>query len=110
MIAFDYKGTLDDHPLLREWVKRAKKEGQKPVVISALAPNDKDDYHSRAKEIENLGLDIPYYICEYTGKHYNGGLEKAKIMKKLGIKVLVDNDPEFIKAVNDEGLEGLLVE
>lgn len=106
-IAFDYEGTLSDHPVLREWVKRLKKDGEKPVVISAIkAP---DTIKERKEAVEKLKLDVPHYVFEYKGKNYNAGLMKAALMKKLNISTLIDNDSEVIKAVRDRGLVGLQV-
>ena len=107
MIAFDYEGTLSNHPVLRELVRRLKRAGDKPVIISAIkAP---DTVKGRTEAVDKLKLNVPHYIFEYKGKDYNAGLMKAALMKKLKIDALIDNDPEVIKAVRDKGLIGLQI-
>ena len=104
-IAFDWQGTLDIHQELREMALSLQKAGWEVIIISAIPASL---HNSREEEIKASGLEIPYRIV-VASDHYEQGLAKAKVMKELGISLLVDDTENVVKAVRDNGLKVLQI-
>ena len=104
-IAFDWQGTLDIHPELKEMALALHKSGLKVLIISAIPA---DLYNQREQEIINSGLGLPYKIV-VASDHYEQGLAKAKVMKEEGITIIVDDTENVVKAIRDSGLKALQI-
>jgi|SRR3990167_1068713 len=104
-IAFDWQGTLDIHPELREMALSLQKAGWEVVIISAIPANL---HNVREEEIKSSGLNLPYRLV-VASDHYEQGKAKSEVMKELGISILVDDTVNVVKAVRDNGLKVLQI-
>lgn len=106
-IAFDWQGTLDIHGELRDMADTLQKASWEVLVISAMPVTMKG---IREKEIE-AGTNLPYKVVyhELENYHQAAGEAKVKLMKELGINILVDDTEEVIKVVRANGLKALQI-
>lgn len=105
-IAFDYQGTLDDHPLLAAMATTLKASGWDVWIISAMPVNRP---HEREQAIESSGLGLPYRVVyhELDNYHVAAAQKKIELMRELGIEWLVDDNEEVVKTVRAAGLKAL---
>jgi hypothetical protein len=109
-IAFDYGGTLETHEEIRELARALSKEHE-IIAISGI-PEGMTELE-RVQDLVKLDIDFKDIYTIYHPKKktdnssYEVGLEKAKIMKAIGCRVIIDNEPQIIKAIKDEGLIAL---
>ena len=104
-IAFDWQGTLDIHKELREMALSLQDAGWEVVIISAIPVNL---HNAREEEIKASGIGLPYRIV-VASEHYEQGLAKAKVMKEMGITIMVDDTENVVKAIRDSGLKVLQI-
>lgn len=106
-IAFDWQGTLDVNPLLHQMAYSLRDAGWEVLIISAMPVNRPGE---REKEIE-AHTHLPYKVVyhELENYHHAAGEAKVKLMKELGISLLVDDVPEVVAAVRKTGLQALQI-
>ena len=113
-IAFDWFGTLSDHPLLYQMAIDLQFGGWKVIILSAMPENIKGQ---REKEIEDYmakeppNARLPYKVVYHSLEDYHksAALVKAKYMKENGYKLLVDDIFEVAHVIRAQGLEVLKI-
>lgn len=120
-IAIDYGGVLENHEWIREMAKSLLKDGHEVYCISAVPETWKGN-GKREKQIEKLGIPftgvhITYHdilkekdngqVLVTSDQAFEAGKGKAKVMKEIGCDILIDDMPQIIVAVREEGLTGL---
>ncbi len=115
-IAFDYGHTITHHPDLVELARSLRACGWSVYCITAVPENWTNELEqSRVVHITAMGLDgdlVRFVYHDLLGTHgtaYKAGLEKARVMRELGIPVLIDDDTDVCRGVRDSGLMALQV-
>ncbi len=106
IVGFDWEGTLDVNPILREMATRLQATGAQVWIISAM-PENRPNERERAIEQGNTG--IPYRVVYHALDNYHvaAGEAKIKLMKELGIELYVDDNPEVVATLRAAGFKVL---
>ena len=107
-IAFDWQGTLDVNPELMEMALSLHRANWDVLIISAM-PLTKPGI--REKEIEARAGGLAYKVVyhELENYHVAAGLAKVKVMRELGIPLLVDDNSEVVRVVRENNLKVLQI-
>jgi hypothetical protein len=113
---FDFNGVLSHHQWARDMANALLKDGHEVYCITAAGMAEKEN----GKQVEIVkSLGIPFTGIEVVAgnphavgaqAHFEAGLLKADVMKRLGVVVLLDDVPPVVIAVRQQGLVALHVE
>jgi hypothetical protein len=102
--AFDWGGTLNENPELMEVAKVLLEAGHEVHIISVAWARD-----NRAERLANHP--IPFtkvHVIIETGSTQHG-VEKVKIMKDIGCRIIFDDNADVIKHAKAAGFVALKV-
>ena len=111
-IAFDYGGTIETHPEIRELAKALSKEHE--IYIISGVPESMTT-QQRVEEVNVFGIDFKHIYTIFHPDNVDWkvrhavGLGKAEIMKDIGCNLIIDNDTVQVKAIRSQGLEALQI-
>lgn len=106
--AFDWDGVLNCNPELVEIARSLLKAGHEVYVISIAWLHDKREEVITKFSIENNILFTKIYVINETGSLFPG-IEKVKIMREIGCRVIFDDTPDVIQHAKNAGFLALKV-
>jgi len=106
--AFDWGGTLNENPELMELAKALLHGGHEVHIVSVAWEHEK-----REERVAEYGRDhdLPWtgiHVIIETG-HTQHGVEKVEIMKRLGCRVISDDNEDVILRAKEAGFLALHV-
>jgi hypothetical protein len=102
--SFDWGGTLNCNPELMEIAKSLLAAGNEVHIISvAWSGENREEHIAR----HNIPFTKVHVIIE-TGNTQHG-VEKVKIMKEIGCRIIFDDNPDVIEKAIQAGFLGIKV-
>jgi len=93
---FDLDGTLD-HEEIRDLANFLYDHGQEVHVLTGFVPEGGYTAEMKSEKLRRLGVRCTQvHLCEGESMQ-DIGYTKAQTLNRLGIKFMVDDDPEFVK-------------
>lgn len=107
-IAFDLGGVLSSSDILRGWAKYLLSLGHEVYCITVADIKEEEGDRRMKKVIETgilfTGVEIIYDPMDGTMNH---GLEKLKVMDRVGCEIMVDDNFQVVDEVTKAGKVGL---
>ena len=104
LYAFDWGGVMNVNPELQTIAKELLAAGHQIFIISVAWPHENREEHVRKCGIPFTGI----YVIEETGFTQHG-VEKIKIMKQLGCRVIFDDNQDVINHAKKAGFLAIKV-
>lgn len=103
--AFDFWGTLTDHPEIRQIARDYYSRGHEVHIVSAISPGlDMDSDHAYTQILDQIG--VPFTAIHRTD---HVPAQKVAVLKKIKADCFWDDTPAYVKAAAEAGFTCILV-